>query len=127
MGRRQNPDLAPHWYSLPRWVFARLPDDTTERTQIEKSARAGGTDIAQMPRFYESLSQAGDALRVQLGTVDSWFIFSRKEKQLLKQRMSQRGLPTDQANTLYMIGQDRPVLAVFDRTTLQLLALLRAN
>ncbi len=127
LGRRQNPDFAPHWYSLPRWVFARMPDDPAERARIAKSASAGGTDVTQMPRFYESLSQAGSALRAQLGTVDSWFIFTSKEKQLLKQRMSQRGFPTNQPNTLYMIGQDRPVLAVFDRTTLQLLALIRAN
>lgn len=127
LGRRQNPDFAPHWYSLPRWVFARMPDDQAQRAQIEKGARSGRADVAQMPRFYESLSQADGDLRSQLRTVDSWFIFTRKEKQLLKQRMSQRGLPADQPDTLYMIGQDRPVLAVFDRTTLRLLALIRAN
>src|ERR1700761_2359944 len=28
LGREQNPSLAPHWYSLPRWVWAPLPQDT---------------------------------------------------------------------------------------------------
>ncbi len=26
LARRDNPLLAPHWYSLPRWVWAPLPD-----------------------------------------------------------------------------------------------------
>jgi len=38
-----------------------------------------------------------------------------------------RGLPTDQPDTLFMIGYDRPVLAVFDRASLRIVALIRAN
>lgn len=30
-GRRQNPDFAPHWYSLPRWIWAPLPKDPQAR------------------------------------------------------------------------------------------------
>src|ERR1700723_3331108 len=29
-GSRENPDLAPHWYSLPRWIWAPLPKDPEE-------------------------------------------------------------------------------------------------
>src|SRR5271170_7421897 len=27
LARQQNPSFAPHWYSLPRWVWAPLPED----------------------------------------------------------------------------------------------------
>ncbi|MEO7209033.1 MAG: hypothetical protein ABI356_04475, partial [Steroidobacteraceae bacterium] len=27
LGREQNPTLAPHWYSLPRWIWAPLPQN----------------------------------------------------------------------------------------------------
>src|ERR1700735_3702153 len=30
LGREQNPTLAPHWYSLPRWIWAPLPQDAGE-------------------------------------------------------------------------------------------------
>src|SRR5450432_3492701 len=37
-GRRQNPELAPQWNSLPRWIWAPLPKDTEERAKIVSSA-----------------------------------------------------------------------------------------
>src|SRR6185437_9826056 len=44
LGELHNPGFAPHWYSRPRWVWARLPDERTERARIVKGAQAGGTD-----------------------------------------------------------------------------------
>ncbi|HEY8053276.1 MAG TPA: hypothetical protein VIE42_10795 [Steroidobacteraceae bacterium] len=41
LARRQNPALAPHWYSLPHWVWAPLPDDAEEATKIVNSAVFG--------------------------------------------------------------------------------------
>jgi len=127
LARQQNPELAPHWYSLPRWVWASMPSNAAERGHVLKDAQPTETDVTLMPRFYAPLSQAGDALRSQLSDVDHLGIFTKQEKQLLKQRMAQRGLPTDQPDTLFMIGHDRPVLAVFDRATLEIKALVRAN
>ena len=43
LARRNNPSLAPHWYSLPRWVWAPLPEDPTRRPkhrQIDRLRRA---------------------------------------------------------------------------------------
>ncbi len=34
LGREQNPALAPHWYSLPRWIWAPLPQDAEEAKTI---------------------------------------------------------------------------------------------
>src|SRR6202050_2710502 len=32
--RRDNPALAPHWYSRPRWIYAPLPDDPAVAQKI---------------------------------------------------------------------------------------------
>jgi len=128
LGRQQNPDLAPHWYSLPRWVWAPMTKGPIQPAHMASAEGAAGrTDVTQMPRLYRPLSQAGDVLRSELRTVDHWGIFTKQEKQLMKERMSARGLPTDQPDTLFMIGHDRPVLVVFDRATLRILALIRAD
>src|SRR6185312_1551539 len=119
LGRQQNPEFAPHWYSLPRWVWAPVAHGPTDPAGTSNAQhKTERIDVTQMPRLYRPLAQAGDALRSQLGRVDSWGIFTRNEKQLLKERMAARGLPVDQADTLFMIGHDRPVLIVFDRATL---------
>lgn len=128
LGRRQNPDLAPHWYSLPRCVWAPAMADPPQSPHTSSSTGgAQRVDATQMPRLYKPLSQAGEALRSQLGTVDRWGIFTRNEKQLLMERMAARGLPVDQPDTLFMIGHDRPVLVVFDRASLGVVAVIRAD
>ena len=127
LGRQQNPDLAPHWYSRPRWVWAPLPADPAERDRIAHDAASGGTDVTQMPRYFKPLAQGGDELRARLARVDDMFIFTKQEKRTLKERMARQGLATDEANALFLLGRDRPVLAVLDRNTLGIKALIRAN
>ncbi len=123
--RQQNPELAPHWYSLPRWVWAALPANPTERDRI--ATRSEKIDITQMPSYFKPLAQGGAELRAQLKKVDDFFIFTREEKRTLKERMARQGLATDVPDALYLIGRDRPVLAVFDPDTLRVTALIRAN
>lgn len=65
LGRQQNPDLAPHWYSLPRWISAPLPQDSLEREKIVSSAITGGDDVISMPRYFKSWEQGLPALRKQ--------------------------------------------------------------
>jgi hypothetical protein len=127
LGRQKNPDLAPRWYSLPRWVWAPSKGPIQPAHISNAAGGAERIDVTQMPRLYRPLSQAGDVLRSELRTVDYWGIFTKAEKQLLKERMSARGLPTDQPDTLFMIGHDRPVLVVFDRARLSIVALIRAD
>jgi hypothetical protein len=128
LARRQNPDFAPHWYSRPRWVWAPLAANATERDRLPRPAASEDIeDVSQMPRYYRPLEQAGDVLRADLKKVDNIVIFSRQEKGILKERMKRLGLPTDQADTLFMIGRNRPVLIVFDRATLRIRALIRPD
>ena len=124
---QQNPEFAPHWYSVPRWVFVPLPPSEADRKRIAESAAADGLDVTRMPQYFRPWSQAGETLRSQLKRVDQFSIFTRQEKQLLKQRMAQQGFAPDQPVTLFLVGRDRPVLAVFDRTTLNLRAIIRGN
>src|SRR6266853_105659 len=57
LGRTQNPALAPHWYSLPRWIWAPLPDDPDEPARIAEGSVFGGQDVIQMPRYFKPWEQ----------------------------------------------------------------------
>jgi hypothetical protein len=127
LARRQNPSLAPHWYSLPRWIWAPLPKDRDEATKIVTGAVFGGHDVTDMPRYFKPWEQGLPKLRDQLARVDDIGFLSKREKQALRTRLSQLGFATDQKNALIMWGGSRRVLAVFDPTTLQIKALLMAD
>jgi len=125
LARRQNPSLAPHWYSRPRWVWAPLPQDAQTAIDIMAAATLGdGKDVIDMPRYFKPWTQGLAKLRERLTRVDDIIYLSREEKQALRQRMSARGLAPDERNTLIMWGGSRRLVAVFDPRTLQLEALL---
>ena len=125
---RQNPSLAPHWYSLPRWVWAPLPDDPDEAMHIVNDASFGsGNDVTDMPRYFKPWDQGLPKLRDQLKRLDDITYLSKKEKQSLNARLSGEGFAVDQRNTLIMWGGSRRLVAVFDPATLRLKALLRPD
>lgn len=126
-GRRENPRLAPFWYSLPRWIWAPLPDDPEKAREIAVSSAFGGADVIQMPRYFRGWEQGLPELRKRLQRVDEITHFSRAERQTLNSRMTRRGLPVDQPDALVMWGGSRRVLAVFDLETLKVQALIRAD
>jgi hypothetical protein len=119
-GRRQNPALAPHWYSLPRWIWAPLPEDSEERQKIVGSAVAGGDDVISMPKYFKPWEDGLPALRKQLKPVDKVTYFAKSEKTKLEEKMKAAGLPDDQANAMPLTGRGHPLLAVFDPVTLKL-------
>ncbi len=127
IGREQNPQLAPFWYSLPRWIWAPLPEDPEVTRKIVAGTLSGGADVIQMPSYFRPWDQGLTQLRKGLQKVDEMTSFGRAEKQTLKSRMTQRGLPADQANAMIMWGGNRRVLAVFDLETLRIRALIRAD
>lgn len=128
LGRRSNPELAPHWYSLPRWIYAPLPADSATRNAIVESAIKGGSDVVDMPRYYQNWTLGLAELRKQLKRVDDSTFFSRKQRNELKQQMLARGLPADGANTIPLTsGRVTPLLAVIDPQSLEIRALLRAR
>jgi hypothetical protein len=126
LGRRQNPDLAPHWYSVPRWIWAPLPKDTKESDKIVAAAVSGGADVTSMPRYFKRWEPGLPDLRKQLKKVDDVGYFSAKDKKALKQRMLQ-AVPVDQLTTIPLTGRGKPLLAVFDPSTMTIVAMLKTK
>ena len=122
---RRNPSLAPHWYSLPRWIWAPLPNDPDEAMRIVNDASFGsGKDVIDMPRYFKPWDEGLPKLRDQLVRVDDIKYLSRGEKQSLHARLKAQGLAGDQRNALIMWGGSRRLVAFFDPVTLRLKALL---
>jgi hypothetical protein len=127
LGRRDNPALSPHWYSLPRWIWAPLPEDPREAEKIIHGAVFGDTDIIEMPRYFKPWAEGLPALRAKLAALESIVYFSKAEKRHLMRRMAQLGLSVEQKNAMVMWGGSRRLLAVFDPQTLRIVALLRPD
>jgi hypothetical protein len=127
LGRQQNPGLAPHWYSLPRWVWAPLPPDKELSAKIVRSAITGGDDVTSMPRYFKPWEQGLTDLRAKLKKVDDVAYFARGEKNTLKERMRAAGLATDDPNAMPVIGRGHPLLAVVDPTTGKIKAILKGK
>jgi hypothetical protein len=127
LARRQNAEFVPHWYSLPRWIWAPLPPDSQEREKIVASAVGGGDDVISMPRYFKRWEQGLPALRMQLKKVDDVGYFSVAEKKLLRERMRATGLATEQLNSMPLTGRGRPLLAVFDPTTLKIAGIFKVK
>ncbi len=128
LARQSNPDFAPHWYSLPRWVWAPLPEDAREREAIVSAAISGSDDVIQMPRYFKPWNLGLPALRQQLKTVEGQTdIRFYKRKPRLKQQLQESGFAPDQPVTLIMTGRGSPLLAVVDASTLEIKALLRVE
>lgn len=119
LGRQQNPEFAPHWYSLPRWIWAPLPKDADTRNKIVTSAITGGDDVIAMPKYFKRWEDGLPSLRAQLKKVDSVGYFPMKsEKTKLKQEMRAAGFADEQADTIPLTGRGHPLLAVIDPKTL---------
>jgi hypothetical protein len=125
LGREQNPTLAPHWYSLPRWIWAPLPKDAKISEQIVTAAITGGDDVISMPRYFRRWEEGLPSLRSQLKKADDVPYFAKSQKQLLKEKMRAAGLADDQPDTMSLTGRGHPLLAVFDRSSLRIVAVFR--
>jgi hypothetical protein len=129
LARKENPALAPHWYSLPRWVWAPLPDDPDQAMAIVNGATFGeGQDIIQMPRYFKPWDAGLPKLRQQLTAIGDIEYFTKPERQKLAERMMHRGLDPAERNALVMWGgASRRLLAVFDAQSLKIRALIKPD
>jgi hypothetical protein len=127
LGRQQNPEFAPHWYSLPRWIWAPLPEDPQLRKEIVVGSIEGEDDVISMPRYFRPWDQGLPSLREQLKKVDNVAYFSPRDKKILKERMRAMNISTDQLNAMPYTGRGPPVLAVFDLQTLKITHLFRTK
>jgi hypothetical protein len=127
LARAQNPALTPHWHSLPRWIWAPLPENPDEAAKIAQGAVFGGQDVVQMPRYFRPWEQGLPKLREQLKPLDEIQALSRAEKHRLRVRMSQLGLAPEERNALLMWGNIRRVLVIFDPSTLHIRVMLKPD
>jgi hypothetical protein len=127
LGQTQNPQLAPHWYSLPRWIWAPLPQDAQESRKIIIGAITGEDDVISMPQYFKPWGEGLPALRKQLKKVDDVAYFAPRDKTILKERMRALGVSTDQSNSIPYSGRGPPLLAVFDLTTLKITHIFRTK
>ena len=127
LAREQNPGLAPHWYSLPRWIWAPLPQNAEEAKKIVTSTIAGGDDVISMPRYFKRWEEGLTSLHAQLKKVDDVAYFARSEKKKLKDKMRAAGMSDDQADTIPLTGRGHPLLAVIDPASLKITAVFNAK
>ncbi len=128
LARRENPALAPYWYSRPRWVWAPLPDNPEEAAKIVNSTVFGsGQDVIDMPRYFKPWEQGLPKLRDQLARLDDIKYLSKAQKESLRTRMSEQGLVADERNALILWGGSRRLLAMFDPATLRIRAILNPD
>jgi hypothetical protein len=127
LARRQNAPLVPHWYSLPRWIWAPLPRDPKEHDKIVSSAVAGGDDVISMPRYYQPWDAGLPTLRSQLRKIDDLKYFTGNEKKRLKARVAAAGLAADRADSMVLTGRGRPLLVIFDPATAALVRIFKGD
>ncbi len=114
--------LAPHWYSLPRWVYAPEPASLPP-----PAPGAIKPDYSVLPTAYQPFEAGLAQLREKLQPVAAQGFFIFNERNVLRARMQAAGLAPDEANAMSMSGRGRPVLVVFDRATLRIVAMLQGT
>ncbi len=119
--------LAPHWYSLPRWIWAPFPKDKAEADKIFQGLMQGGYDIIGYPQYYRTWREGAPELRTQLQKVGDIKFFPPQQRVLLEKRMRAAGFPTDKANAIALTGRGSSLLAVMDPQSLTLLAIIEAQ
>ena len=127
LGRKLNPDFAPYWYSLPRWVYAPLPNDSKLVEKIIQGTISGGDDVIQMPRYFRPWSEGAAELRKELRPLSKMTELGLHDKQMAAVRMLELGVTVDQPVALPMMGRRKPLVGVIDPTTGQVRALLRVD
>jgi hypothetical protein len=128
LGRQLNPRFAPHWYSLPRWIYAPLPKDTKLADQIVESATlSGGDDVIQMPRFYRPWEEAAADIRNGLRILSEMRELGVYDKERVAQRMKEAGFDPGRPCVLPMYGRVRPLVGVMDPATGELKTLIRVD
>jgi hypothetical protein len=127
LGREQNPSLAPHWYSLPRWIWAPLPQNAVEAKKIVASTITGGDDVISMPRYFKRWEEGLPSLRSRLKRVDDVAYFAKSQKTTLKEKMRAAGMADDRLNTMPLTGRGHPLLAVVDPASLKIIAVFNAK
>lgn len=126
LAAKLNPRFAPEWYDRPRWVWAPLPDDAKEQQKIVASAIFGGDDVIDMPRYFKPWKQSANEIRKHLRPIDRLPFSERQHAKLLRE-VKALSLPNNAPDALLFTGRSRPLVAIFDPSTLQIRAILATD
>jgi hypothetical protein len=130
LAQSTNPTFAPHWNSLPRWVWAPLPDDPKTAEEIVNSSIFGGPghDVIDMPRYFKPWNSGLPELRRNLEVITSIKQLSKAQQRSVSARMRSRGLSPTERNALVFWGvNSEKLVAVFDPATLTIRAFLKPD
>lgn len=124
IARKENSAFVPGPVSLPRWVWAPLPENEEESKKIVESALFKGKDIIAMPRYFKLFEQAQGAIRAQLKPIDELRGLTKAEKVSLASQFADLGLP-EKLGAILFVGPSKSAVAVLDRETLAIKAILK--
>jgi hypothetical protein len=127
LGRKLNPNLAPHWYSLPRWVYVPLPKDAKLANQIVSESIGGGDDVIDLPRYYRPWEEGLADLHAHLQTLDKLGELDKADRQVAAAQMQQIGFAPDRPVVAPMIGKGRPLVAVVDPASTKIVKLIQVD
>ena len=127
LGRKLNPSLAPHWYSLPRWIYAPLPKDKELARQIMGNSITGGDDVVQMPQYYKPWPEAEAEIRKNLKQLDKIGSVMPHDRKIITARMKERGYAPEQPILLPVVVRSKPMVAVVDPLSAQIKEFIAAQ
>lgn len=113
----------PGAFSLPRWVWAPLPDDQEKAQEIVANAISTGKDVTSMPQYYRPIEAGHEAMRARFQGLD------RLAKgvpgfsvQAYQEALSATGRSAEELAYLPIQARERDGGIIFDRKTMQPLA-----
>jgi hypothetical protein len=109
--------LGPQWYSLPRWVWARVPDDPEEFKRLLMEKLLLGGDVITMPQYFHPLSEAADAMRIAYRPMKSLLGASGMTEAEYARRVALLNKTEDALGVLPIVGRRREGAMVFDRSS----------
>jgi len=115
--RKPNPGFVPHWYSLPRWIWAPLPEDEAARAKILEAAVFGGKDVIDMPRYFKPWDAGVPELIRRLKPLDQLPGLTKPELAGFRRQLAATGIAPDQPVTMLVTGNAKTMVAVIDPKT----------
>lgn len=117
LARSTHSPIIPEWHSLPRWVWAPLPDDPSERDSIVRSAVFEGRDVTAMPRFFRPFADGLRELRARFLPVDSLIGRDGLSAIELDRRVASLDRSREGLAAVPVQGRARNGVMVFDRAS----------
>jgi hypothetical protein len=109
--------LVPKWYSRPRWVWARLPDDPDEFKQLLFGRLLLGGDVVTMPQYFHPIAEAVPTMRSAYVQIRSLQGAPEMDDAEYARRLALLGKAEEAVGVLPIVGRAREGAMVFDRAT----------